>query len=141
MANQPTKTEVTDGLGGITPDLGFWGVLRHSLTCTCPRCGKGPLYNKGLFDLTLRDVCTSCGLNLAKNDSADGPAVFLIFFLGFLLVPMALIFETVVAPPLWVHAVLWGGLAIGITVATLKPLKSLVISLQYRHRASDWDQD
>ncbi len=142
LSEQPTDSNQVQGeRGGITPDLSFWGVLRHSLTCTCPRCGKGSLYNNGLFDLTLRHVCTSCSLNLAKNDSADGPAVFLIFFLGFLLVPMALIFETVFAPPLWVHAVLWGALAIGITVGTLKPLKSLVIALQYRHRASDWEED
>jgi uncharacterized protein (DUF983 family) len=114
-------------------------VLKNALACKCPRCSKGDLFPQGLFNLTLLPPCASCGLNLAKNDSADGPAVFLIFFLGFALVPLALLFENAFAPPLWVHAVLWGGLALGITLGLLKPLKAYVIALQYRHRPGDWE--
>jgi uncharacterized protein (DUF983 family) len=79
-----------------------------------------------------------CGLDLTRADSADGPAVFLIFILGALLVPMALIFETAVAPPLWVHGVVWGTAALGITLLALRPLKAWVVRLQYRHRP--WDR-
>ncbi len=79
-----------------------------------------------------------CGLDLTRADSADGPAVFLIFVLGALLVPLALLFEVLVAPPLWVHAVLWGAAALGITLLALRPLKAWVICLQYRHRP--WDR-
>jgi uncharacterized protein (DUF983 family) len=113
--------------------------LLKSLNCKCPKCGQGRLYHDGLFNLTLRQSCASCGLDLGKNDSADGPAVFLIFVLGALLVPAALIFDAAVDPPLWVHAVLWGTVALGITVGSLKPLKSLVIGIQYRHRPADWE--
>ena len=91
------------------------------------------------FDLTLRAQCPHCGLDLAQNDSADGPAVFLIFILGALLVPLALIFDALVSPPLWVHAVLWSVVAIALTIGTLKPLKSYIIYLQYKYRKSDWD--
>lgn len=114
--------------------------LINSLKCTCPKCGVGALYNPGVFDLTLRPVCDHCGLNLAKNDSADGPAVFLIFVLGFLLVPAALITDALWEPPLWVHGVVWGGLALALTIGSLKPLKSMVIAIQYKHRATDWDR-
>ena len=113
--------------------------LIKSLDCQCPRCGKGRLYHDGLFNLTLRDSCSSCSLDLKKNDSADGPAVFLIFVLGALLVPAALIFDSVFEPPLWVHAVLWGTIALTITVGSLKPLKAVVIGIQYRHRPADWE--
>lgn len=113
--------------------------LIASLACKCPRCGEGDLFNTGLSNLTLRNKCDKCDLDLGKNDSADGPAVFLIFILGGLLVPMALIFETIVAPPLWVHAVLWGTIALSITIGSLKPIKSLVIGIQYRHRPADWE--
>ncbi len=88
----------------------------------------------------MRDVCAHCGLALAKNDSADGPAVFLIFVLGFLLVPAALIVESVFSPPLWVHAVVWAVVALGITIGAMRPLKAYIIALQFKHRASDWDQ-
>ncbi len=114
--------------------------LKQSLRCTCPKCGVGALYNVGFFDLTLRPVCNHCGLDLAKNDSADGPAVFLIFVLGFLLVPLALMTDAIFAPPLWVHGVVWGTLALALTIGSLKPLKSMVIAIQYKHRQSDWDE-
>lgn len=116
-----------------------FAALKQSLACKCPRCGKGDLYQTGLMNLTLRSKCDSCDLDLGKNDSADGPAVFLIFVLGALLVPAALILDAAVSPPLWVHAVLWGAVALGLTIGSLKPLKSLVIGIQYRHRPADWE--
>lgn len=114
-------------------------LLRRAWAQKCPRCGTGNLYKPGLT-LDLRDACPDCGLNLAKNDSADGPAVFLIFILGFTLVPAALLLEHFFSPPLWVHAVLWSVVAISATVGALRPLKAFIIGLQFKHRASDWKQ-
>lgn len=113
-------------------------LFKTSLHCKCPKCQKGNLY-KGGFTLELRERCDECGLDLTKNDSADGPAVFLIFVLGFLLVPLALIVEMFFVPPLWVHAVLWTVVALGMTIGALRPLKSLVIALQFKHRPGDWE--
>lgn len=113
-------------------------AIQLALACKCPKCGTGDLYPKG-FDLRLKERCDVCGLNLAKNDSADGPAVFLIFILGFLLVPLALLFENMFAPPLWVHAVLWGTVAIGLTLGALRYIKAYIIALQYKHRPGDWE--
>lgn len=112
--------------------------LIQGCACKCPKCHKGNLY-KSRFSVDLRDVCDVCGLDLSKNDSADGPAVFMIFVLGFALVPMALLFEVLFAPPLWVHGVLWGAIAILLTVGMLKPLKSCVIAIQYKHRSGDFE--
>ncbi len=112
-------------------------LIARALACKCPRCGLGDIYPSG-FNLNLREACPSCGLNLAKNDSADGPAVFLIFILGFALVPLALLFENIFAPPLWVHGVLWGFVALALTLGMLRPLKAFVIALQFKHRPGDW---
>lgn len=108
-----------------------------ALACKCPACGKGALYKPGTY-LDVQAACPVCGLALAKNDSADGPAVFLIFILGALLVPFAFLIEYWFHPPLWVHGVVGTILALGLTLGSLRPLKSLVIALQYRHRPSDW---
>ena len=113
-------------------------LIKISMACKCPRCHKGAIYKSG-FTVDLLDECAECSLDLTKNDSADGPTVFLIFVLGFLLVPMALIFEAYVAPPLWVHAVLWGVVALAATIGALKPLKSYIIALQFKHRPGDWE--
>ncbi|HPD82191.1 MAG TPA: DUF983 domain-containing protein [Alphaproteobacteria bacterium] len=116
----------------------FLKSLQEGLSCRCPQCLKGRLY-PSFFDLKLQDECPACGLDLAKNDSADGPAVFLIFILGFLLVPLALVFDHWIEPPLWVHGLLWGTVAISMTLGALKPLKSYIIHLQYKHRRTDWN--
>lgn len=119
------------------PDL---ALLKTALACKCPKCGQGDLY-RSRYSLSLNDRCAVCGFPAARNDSADGPAVFLIFILGFILVPLALLFDALVSPPLWVHAVLWGGLALGLTLGSLKPLKAYIIALQCKHRPSDWRED
>lgn len=113
-------------------------LLKRAFDCKCPRCGVGDLYRPGFLNLNLNEVCSSCGFALAKNDSADGPAVFLIFILGFLLVPLALWVDHVFALPLWVHAIIWTTAALGLTLGLLKPLKAYVIALQLKHRPGDW---
>ena len=113
-------------------------LLERGLRCKCPKCGQGDLY-PSLLSFDLNESCPACGLDLSKNDSADGPAVFLIFILGFLLVPLALLFESVFAPPLWVHGVLWGTLALALTLGSLKPLKAYIMALQFKHRPGDWE--
>lgn len=116
---------------GIIPDK---NLFRAALRCRCPRCGTGALYKGGFPHLDLVAECAQCGLKLGANDSADGPAVLLVFVLGFLLVPLALLLEFTLAPPLWVHALLWGLVALGLIVALLRPLKAYVIALQYKYR-------
>ncbi|MCB9990397.1 MAG: DUF983 domain-containing protein [Rhodospirillales bacterium] len=115
-------------------------LIAQALSCKCPKCGQGDLY-QGKFSLTVAEQCASCGLKLADHDSGDGPAVFLIFILGFLLVPLAFIFENLFSPPLWVHAVLWGAVALAITLGAMRPLKAYVIALQYKHRPGDWQDE
>lgn len=115
-----------------------FSLLRQSLRCQCPRCGQGDLYKPG-FTMTVREICESCGLKLAEQDSGDGPAVFLIFILGFSLVPLALLLEWAAHPPLWLHVVLWTIVALGATLGSLRPLKSYIIALQYKHRPNSWE--
>ena len=118
----------------------FWSLLRKSLKCTCPRCGKSSLY-RSIFSFDIIERCPECGLDLSKNDSADGPAVFLIFILGFSIVPLALFVAMIVEWPLWVHGIIWGTLTLVSTLGALKPLKSYVIALQYHYRPNDFEED
>ncbi len=108
--------------------------FRAGLACKCPRCGRGPLYSGFL---TVAERCSVCGLDLQKADSGDGPAVFIIFILGFLAVPLALLFEAKVAPPMWLHVAIWPALILGTALGMLRPVKGVLIALQYRHKASD----
>ena len=109
-------------------------TLRQGWRCTCPKCNTGKLYRDGLFSMELREQCENCGLDYSRSDAADGPAVFLIFILGALIVPIAIAVEFALSPPLWLHALVWGSLVIGMTIGLLRPIKSYVIALQYKHR-------
>ena len=106
----------------------------EGLTCRCPRCGKGKLF---AGYLTLRPRCDRCGLDYSFADAGDGPAVFVIFFAGFLVVFAALIVEFLYQPPFWLHAVLWLPLILLATLLPLRPMKGLLIALQFHHKAAE----
>jgi uncharacterized protein (DUF983 family) len=55
---------------------------------------------------------------------------------GAIVVGAVLITEVKYQPPFWVHAALWIPLILIVTLWPLRGLKSLLISLQYRHEAS-----
>jgi uncharacterized protein (DUF983 family) len=105
-------------------------LTRAAFRCRCPRCGEGPLFS-GL--LTVRPVCSQCGLDFSAEDAADGPAVFVILLLGLIVVGLAAWVERAFSPPLWVHLVVWTPLIIGGAILMLRPLKAGLIALQYRH--------
>jgi uncharacterized protein (DUF983 family) len=104
------------------------------LTCSCPRCGQGRLFQGYL---TLRPHCEACGLDYDFADSGDGPAVFIMFLAGAVVVGAALITEVEFHPPYWVHAALWLPLILLVTLGPLRPMKGLMIALQFHHRAAE----
>jgi uncharacterized protein (DUF983 family) len=104
----------------------------------CPNCGDGPLFT-GFLRVAPR--CASCGFDLAKADSGDGPAVFVIFIAGFISAFGVLITEIVYHPPVWVHLVVWLPIAALLCVALLRPLKGLMIAAQFANKASEHRRD
>lgn len=112
-------------------------ALRAAFGSRCPRCGKGRLY-EGF--LRVRGRCESCGLNLGAHDTGDGPVAFIVLIVGGIVVGLALWTELTFSPPMWVHIVLWPPLILGLSLLLLRFLKSLLIALQFKHRAEDYDE-
>jgi len=108
--------------------------IARGLAGRCPRCGKGRLF-RGF--LGVRPSCESCGLDFSFADAGDGPAVFVILIGGAIVVFAALITEVVYQPPYWVHAALWLPLVLVVTLGPLRPIKGLLIALQYHHKAQE----
>ena len=100
----------------------------------CPHCGQGKLF-KGYLSLAPR--CSNCGLDYAFIDAGDGPAVFVILFIGFIVVGLALWVEISFTPPFWVHILLWLPLTLILCLPLLRILKGLMIGLQYKNRAAE----
>ena len=100
----------------------------------CPNCAEGPLF-EGFLKVTPR--CEACGFDLAKADSGDGPAVFVILIAGFLVAFGALITELAVHPPVWVHLILWLPATLILCLLLLRPTKGLLLASQFKNRASE----
>ena len=112
--------------------------IKAGIACVCPRCGQGKLFD-GL--LKVRPACSNCGLDYSFADAGDGPAVFVIMIIGFIVVGLALWVEVNYNPPLWLHLVIWIPLAIGLCLWLLRVLKSVLIALQYRNNAKQGEID
>ncbi|MBC7283562.1 DUF983 domain-containing protein [Hoeflea sp.] len=104
----------------------------------CPRCGEGVLI-EGL--LGVKPKCSVCGLDNSFADAGDGPAVFVILIIGFIVVGLALWLEVNYSPALWVHMILWIPLATVLSLTLLRMLKGLMIALQYRNKAAEGQID
>jgi uncharacterized protein (DUF983 family) len=100
----------------------------------CPRCGNRTLF-AGLATFAPR--CRACGLDYASFNVGDGPAAFLIFIVGGIVVALAIALELGVEPPWWVHVLLWVPLTAILTVGLLRIGKGLLLALEYKHRARE----
>jgi uncharacterized protein (DUF983 family) len=118
-------------MAGVNPVLA-------GLACRCPNCGEGPLF-KGF--ITVADRCEACGFDLKKADSGDGPAVFVILIVGFLVCFGMLFTEIAFHPPIWVHLVLWLPLTVILCLVLLRPFKGVLIALQFHHKAEEGRHD
>jgi len=100
----------------------------------CPRCGKGQLF-KGFLDI--KDSCSSCELDYGFVDAGDGPAIFIILIVGFIVSAGSLAVEMAYHPDYWVHAVLWLPMVLLLPVILLRPFKAVLIAIQYQNEARE----
>jgi len=107
---------------------------RAGLAGKCPRCGVGELFSGYL---TLAERCPSCGLDYARADSGDGPAVFVIFIVGFVGVASAMILRYGIGASILISFLVSAGLSVAVILALLRPLKGVMIALQFRHKAAE----
>lgn len=108
--------------------------IKIGLQGCCPRCGRGKLFDGFL---RLKPNCSACGLDYAFADAGDGPAVFVMLIVGFLIIGLALWFDSVFAPPVWLHALIWLPLTVIVSLLLLRKLKGIMVALQYRNNASE----
>jgi uncharacterized protein (DUF983 family) len=100
----------------------------------CPACGDGRLFSGFL---TITDQCAACGADFSAEDAGDGPAVFIMFAVGFIVIPLVLVVEVAYTPPMWVHIALWFPLCGLLIAALLRPFKGVLFALQYQTKAAE----
>ena len=112
--------------------------LAAGLLGRCPHCGEGHLF-EGFLQVSPK--CEACGFDLAKADSGDGPAVFVILIAGFLVAFGALFTEVAFSPPVWVHLVVWLPATLVICLVLLRPFKGAMLAAQFMNKASEARRD
>ncbi|RYB07000.1 DUF983 domain-containing protein [Lichenibacterium ramalinae] len=98
----------------------------------CPRCGRGRLF-RSFLDIAER--CDACGLSYAFADAGDGPAVFVSFAALIVVVALALVIDAAYEPPIWLLMLIILPLVPILCLGMLRPIKGLMIGLQYRNKA------
>ena len=104
----------------------------------CPNCGEGRLF-EGFLKVSPK--CEACGYDLAKADSGDGPAVFVILIGGFIAAFGALFTEVALNPPVWLLLVVWLPVTLIICLALLRPFKGMMLAAQFMNKASEARHD
>lgn len=121
----------------VSDDQAIWppvDPVTAGLKGRCPRCGEGRLFSGFL---TVARSCGICGLDYSFADAGDGPAVFVILIIGFIVVGLALWLEVNFGPPLWLHLLLWIPLTFVLSLTALRLIKGVLITLQYRNKAAE----
>lgn len=104
----------------------------------CPRCGQGKLFDGYL---KIKPRCSACGLDYSFADSGDGPVVFVLLIVGFIVTGAALWAEVNFGLPLWLHFIIWIPLALILGLALTRMLKGVLVALQYRNNARPGEID
>jgi uncharacterized protein (DUF983 family) len=80
--------------------------------------------------------CRSCGLDFDSFNVGDGPAAFLIFIVGAIVVVAALVVDGAFSPPWWVHLI-WIPVTAVLTIGGLRASKAWLLAQGYRHSARE----
>ena len=107
--------------------------LHAALAGDCPRCGAHTLFAGWV---RFAPKCRSCGLDFDSFNVGDGPAAFLIFIVGAIVVVAALVVDGMFSPPWWVHLV-WIPVATALTIGGLRVSKAWLLAQEHKHRARE----
>ena len=100
----------------------------------CPRCGSKTLF-EGVAQFAPK--CSSCQLDLTRFNVGDGPAGFLTLIIGGIIVGLALWLEVSLAPPFWVHAMIWIPVTFGAVILGLRGAKAALLYAEYDRSAGE----
>jgi uncharacterized protein (DUF983 family) len=112
----------------------FFASLRRGLAGRCPRCGRGPLLHRYL---KAHESCASCGLPFEPLRSDDAAPYFTILIAGHVIVPLILLVEQHIAPPVWLQLAIWLPATAALTLLLLPFVKGGVMAAIWSLKAKD----
>jgi uncharacterized protein (DUF983 family) len=103
-------------------------AIRNGIKCKCPNCGKGGLFNGFI---KVKPDCASCGEELHHHRADDLPPYLNVFIVGHIIVGLLMISMNYELFGMWTTAIGGSVLAAIVAIAIMRPLKGMVIALQW----------
>jgi len=113
-----------------------WQAIQRGMHQKCPACGEGSLYKSYL---KVADTCPQCGEELHHQRADDAPAYFTMFIIGHIVVGAVMTVESHFEPALWVHALIWPPILLGMSLFLLPRVKGVLIGVQWAKRMHGFD--
>lgn len=101
-------------------------LILNGFLCRCPKCGQGRVLDGYL---TKADKCNECNESFTDFNADDGPAWFVMIFVGILLVPVLIIIGINDWFPMWGNILVIIISTISFTLLLLPPVKSMFIAV------------
>lgn len=114
------------------------GIAKAAFFGLCPQCGAKTLF---AGPARFADRCGDCGLDYTGFNVGDGPAALLTLVIGALIIIMALILDSAVRPPFWVHVIIWVPVTAAMTVYALRVSKAALLAAEHHNRAKEAGRD
>ncbi len=122
----------------ITPDdRERQSLIAAAFFGCCPRCDERTLFDGaiGAGGANFASKCAHCDLDYGGFNVGDGPAAFITFLMGAVIVILALTLELSFHPPFYLHALLWVPITIVMTILSLRVVKGVLMTVEYRNKA------
>jgi uncharacterized protein (DUF983 family) len=116
------------GSGGVS------AAILNGLKARCPRCGQGKLFERYL---KFAPRCSQCGADFSIADTGDGAAVFVMFIVGAIVVPLAFIMQFSFNSPAWLTMTVTIAATAALCLVLLPAFKALLFTLQWTHKAEE----
>jgi uncharacterized protein (DUF983 family) len=112
-------------------------AMVNGIRCKCPNYGDGDLY-EGF--IRVKDSCESCQQELFHHRADDLPPYLNILLVGHLVVGLLMISMKYELFSMWTTTIGGSLLALVISIALMRPIKGLVVGLQWALRMHGFDK-
>jgi uncharacterized protein (DUF983 family) len=138
MEGMSTATRVWTRRSDSAEKRDLWAAMKRGFRGRCPRCGEGKLFRAYL---KVGNNCSVCNLDFTPHRADDLPAYLVIVIVGHMVVPTALLTETLYAPPVWLQLAIYLPFTLIASLALLQPVKGTVVGLQWALHMHGFDDN
>ena len=115
-----------------TSNVGALATFWRGFKRLCPRCGQGRMFSGYL---AVREACEACKMAFEPLRSDDAPPYFTLLIVGHLVVSLYLLLWPYMPFPDWVHALIWCGLTLVLSLVLLPFIKGGTMAIIFRTKA------